>query len=384
MKPPLTGIGYYTLNLLKEFVEDTEINKIFCIHHTKLIDINDIDINELLNVRSTDSARIYLIIPKIRKILRKIPYIYKIREWLRNINFQSQIEKEELSDAVYIEPNYIIRKSNNKTIAVIHDLSHIHYPEYHPRERVQYLNKELSETIKKASHIITVSEFIRHEIIHILGVVPNRVTAVWNGVGKHFRPYGKNESISILSRYGLTYKSYILSVATLEPRKNIHGLINSFMKLKDDLQRQYPLVLAGTSGWENSELKKIIKDLAKQGKIYDVGYVPDDILPLLTSGASVFLYISHYEGFGLPVLEAMASAVPVITSKMSSMSEVTGDAAILVDQNDHDEVHNAIEMILDDENMAMKYSRIGLERSKEFSWRRTANEVLKIIKAVAD
>jgi len=315
--------------------------------------------------------------------LRKLPYLYELREKIRNLNFQKQINKHKLSDAVYIEPNYIARKTSTRTIPVIHDLSHIHYPEYHPKERVSFLNKNLPETIRKAGHIITVSEFVRKEIIRMLGVSPDRVTAVLNGVGKRFRHYSKDEVSPILSGYGLKYKKYILSVATLEPRKNIQGLITAYMNLNDTLQKDYPLVLAGASGWGNSELHKNIKTLVKQGKIFDIGYILDDILPVIYSGASAFVYVSHYEGFGLPVLEAMASGVPVITSKMTSMSEITGNAALLVDPNDQQDITGAMKMLLENEKSALKFSRLGLDRSKQFSWQRASTEILKVIQGVS-
>ena len=151
---------------------------------------------------------------------------------------------------------------------------------------------------------------------------------------------------------------------------------------KDDLSANYPLVLAGASGWKNSKLKKTINNLVKQGKIYDVGYVPDDILPLIYSGASVFIYISHYEGFGMPVMEAMACGIPAITSKMTSMAEIAGDAALLVDQNDQKEISDAIELILKDETLALKYSCLGLERAKKFSWEKAASDTIKAIQNI--
>ncbi len=381
-KPPLTGIGYYTLNLLKEFIVSSEIKEVYCFYGTKLINAKDINFNKFVETAvPSDSKTIFLL--EVRKLLRKIPYLYGIREKFKNLYFSALINKNKLSNAVYLEPNYIIQKSNNKTISVIHDLSHVYYPEYHPRERVKFLNKELPETIQKSDHIITVSNFVRNELINQLGVLPDRITTVFNGVGKQFKPYSKHKITSILSGYGLEYKKYILSVGTLEPRKNIHGVINAFVHLKDDLSASYPLVLAGASGWKNSKLKKIINNLVKQGKIYDVGYVPDDILPLIYSGASVFVYISHYEGFGLPVLEAMACGIPVITSKMTSMAEIAGDAALLVEQNDRKEISGAIELILKDEDLALKYSCLGLERAKKFSWEKAASDTIKAIQNIS-
>jgi alpha-1,3-rhamnosyl/mannosyltransferase len=380
VKPPLTGIGYYTLNLLKELIkEDTDI---YCIYHNKIIHIKDIDLGQLLNRSSSLSDKKISVIPKIKKLLRKVPYLYYIREWMRNINFQTQIEKYNLTNAVYIEPNYIVRKCNIKTISIIHDLSHIHYPDFHPKERVDFLKKMLPETINQTNHIITVSNFVRNEIIDVLNVPPDRVSVIWNGVSEQYKPYSRKISIPILAKYGLDYKQYILSVATLEPRKNINSLVDAYLRLEEKLQERYPLVLAGTNGWGNSELKHKINKLVKQGKIIDIGYVHDKYLPVIYSSASVFIYISHYEGFGLPVLEAMACGVPVITTKNSAMSEVTRDSAVCVDQNDQNEIKNAIQMLLKDGELAIKYTRLGLKRSIEFSWRKTASGVLNIIKSI--
>jgi alpha-1,3-rhamnosyl/mannosyltransferase len=177
-----------------------------------------------------------------------------------------------------------------------------------------------------------------------------------------------------LAPLGLVYGAYVLFLGTLEPRKNIGRLLEAAMKAGADVG---PLVLAGVDGWGNDELRPRIADLARQGRVRPLGYVPETLRPTLLGGARAFIYPSLYEGFGLPPLEAMACGTPVVTSDVSSLPETVGDAALLIDPLDVDGLAGAIRRLWDDEALRRDLRARGLARAREFSWERTARLTLE-------
>ena len=175
----------------------------------------------------------------------------------------------------------------------------------------------------------------------------------------------------------------MLSVGTLEPRKNIPVLIDAYSLLPAALQRQFPLVLVGMRGWLNSGLEARMKPLVERGVIKPLGYVPDAAMPLIYSGAAAFVFPSLYEGFGLPPLEAMACGVPVISSQSSSLPEVVGDAGILVDPQNVDAIADSLHRVLEDHAFAEELAQKGIRRAARFSWKQTAVETISVYRHVS-
>lgn len=379
---PLTGIGYYTLYLLKELEKHNEIETISCFANSRFVDLKSITgqktIPENQNMIPQNGNKLRM----VKTVIRKLPFAYAFREKIRDYQFRRFIKKQKIEKAIYHETNFIAKSFGNKTIATIHDLSHIHFPEYHPAERVKHLNKELPKTIKAADHIIVGTHYIRNEVIKTFNVPPEQITVVPYGVSEQYKVRSENEVEKTLNSYNLKYKSYLLSVATLEPRKNLDGLITAYLKLPDSLKQNFPLIIVGSSGWNNTKLLKKIKSLESKGFVRRLGYIPDDDLPLLYSGAAVFAYISFYEGCGLPLLEAMASGIPVLTSKESAMSEAVENAGILVDPNNVDEIVDGLHQLLSDKEIRNSCRLKGLDRAKQFSWKRSAEETIAVYKRV--
>jgi glycosyltransferase involved in cell wall biosynthesis len=192
----------------------------------------------------------------------------------------------------------------------------------------------------------------------------------------HTRPEEEVQA-HVLERWGLD-EPYVLSVGTLEPRKNIRCLIRAFCSLPQEIRNNHLLVIAGGKGWLSSDVYQTVVEMGAESRIRFVGYVPEPDLPWLYCGATCFAYPSLYEGFGLPPLEAMASGIPVITSNTSSLPEVVGAAGLMVSPKNEEELQSAIIKVLSDAGLRREMSREGLRHSAKFSWENTARETLKV------
>jgi alpha-1,3-rhamnosyl/mannosyltransferase len=202
------------------------------------------------------------------------------------------------------------------------------------------------------------------------------------GVDTQFRPRSRGETEATLARHGLRHQGYLLSVGSAEPRKNLEGLLEACRALPRQLLEAYPLVLAGGEGWHNERLRERIAAGSAEGWLRPLGYVADGDLPLLYAGARGFIFVSFYEGFGLPVLEAMASGVPVLGSSSGAVGEVLGGAGLLVDPTDHEGIAMGMQRLLDDQAWAEEAARQGRQRAGEFTWQRCARETANLYRDV--
>jgi alpha-1,3-rhamnosyl/mannosyltransferase len=224
-----------------------------------------------------------------------------------------------------------------------------------------------------ADRIIAVSHATKDDVVKHLGVDPERVAVVPLAVDASFRPLPRADVDAALAPLGLAHGGYLLFLGTREPRKNLGRLLDAVIRAGADVG---PLVLAGADGWGTDELRPRIAELARQGRVRPLGYVPEALRPPLLSGARVFVYPSLYEGFGLPPLEAMASGTPVITSNVSALPETVGEAALLIDPLDVDALAGAIRRLWDDATLRGELRVRGLMRARDFSWERTARLTL--------
>jgi alpha-1,3-rhamnosyl/mannosyltransferase len=349
---PLTGIGYYTRYLLEGLQEHEFINQLICIPN--------------IHKSNQEIKKNFFFKTNLKKIIKSFPGTYSLLNNYRNIRFINKTRFLAHDNFIYHEPCYILRPYLGPKICTIHDLSHIHYPKYHPDERVRFLNRYLN--INNADHIITVSNFIKNEIIKIFNISPDKITSIYHGVSKIFRPRKFNEVIDFLTQFNLHDKTYLLSVGTLEPRKNLERLIQAFKRLPEQQRNKYPLVLAGIKGWNTPHFGKLTRSLIKKEQLYCLGYVPEAYLPYLYSGAYGFIYISIYEGFGLPLLEAMASGIPTLASSESAMLEVVGDAAIITNPFDIDLITDKLNQLITDLALRHTLKKLGLLQAAKFSW----------------
>lgn len=271
-------------------------------------------------------------------------------------------------DSLFHSPNYFLPPFPGRSVATIHDLSHVWFPQFHPNARVDYLKRALPETLRRADFLITDAESVRQEVIRHFGWPSDRVTAIPLGVDSIFRPRTNVDLLPVLQRYGLQVDGYTLHVGTVEPRKNIDGLLTAYEALPSALRQRVPLVLVGAHGWQSESIHARIGKGAAAGWVHYLNFVQQDELPFLYSGARLFAYPSFYEGFGLPVLEAMASGVPVVTSNGSSLPEVVGSTALLVDPRDVNALTAALARGLEDEVWRASAIGGGLARASAFEW----------------
>lgn len=302
---------------------------------------------------------------------RKKSFSLTTPKWYRSMRLRSALQ-----DRLFHGPNYFVPEYANLAIATVHDLSVFKFPETHPEARLAHFDREFHKSMTRVAHVITDSETTRTEVLEYLGWPASKITAVPLGVSPSFRPRSAEEIAECMHRYGLTGFQYGLCVSTLEPRKKIEALLHSYECLPTRLRQQYPLVLIGGAGWRSGALHAEIKRLSGQGWLRYLGFVPEDDLPLLYSGARSFFYPSIYEGFGLPVLEAMASGIPLVASNSSSLPGVTQGAALLVDPEDIDGLSVAVQRCLVDELWRHGARSLGSDVAKTYTWERCVTETV--------
>lgn len=256
------------------------------------------------------------------------------------------------------------------TVVTIYDLSFIHYPERFPVLQRLYLQTQSGRSCRQAQRVITISESSRQDVHRIFGVPRPQIDVVYPGVDRRYRPLPAVEVDAFRHRRKLPSR-FILHVGTLQPRKNIPVLLDALARLS---RPALPLVLVGGKGWLFDDIFARIEALGLQERVYFAGYVPDEELPLWYNAATLFVFPSLYEGFGMPVVEAMACGTPVIAADASSLPEAAGGAALLFAPQDTADLVERIESVLDDPGLWTKMREGGLAQAQNFSWERAGEE----------
>ena len=217
----------------------------------------------------------------------------------------------------------------------------------------------------------------------LLILPPAKVIAIALGVDASYRQRDSHELAAVMARYGLTAGGYLLSVGTIEPRKNLAGLLRAYGQLDQPLRRRYPLVIAGSYGWNSGQLMGEIRRLQLGGEVIYLDYVAEPELPAIYAGATAFCYFSFYEGFGLPVLEAMSSGVPVVCANSSALPELVADAGLQVDPHDDQAMAGALRRALEDGAWRETARAKGLARSSGYTWARTSERLVEVFRGLA-
>lgn len=269
-----------------------------------------------------------------------------------------------------------------RQVVTIHDITPLEHPEWLNPRFAKWYQFLIPRLVHKARQIIAVSNFTKSRICEVTSVQPDKVVVIYNGVDERFRPKSSEEIARTKDTFGISNFRYILTVATIEPRKNLQRLLEAWDVWHVNLPQDIWLVIAGAKGKDLVFRDAVFNRLPP--KICMIGHVPDEHLPALYSGALAFIYVSLYEGFGLPPLEAMACGTPVLTSNVTSLPEVVGDAALTVNPYDIDAIAEGIKRLIEDDNLRKELSQKGLARAKLFSWERTAEVTWSVLKEAAN
>lgn len=365
---PLTGIGQYAWHLASGFKSQPDLD-------VGLFYGNGFS-REVLKApasEQTAKARVW--------VRRWVPHAYGIKRALHQRQFDAGQRKAPYD--LYHEPNALALKFDGPTVITVHDLSWIRYPGTHPAERVRAMDRYFEPALRKASLLITDSVFVKNEIVEVFGIDPSAILPIPLGLDPLFKPMGAAQTHAVLAPHGLAHGQYFLSVGTLEPRKNMPATIAAYASLPQALRSRYPLVLAGMKGWRTTALESLLKPLVQTGQVRMLGYLERSELAVVTAAARAMIYPSLYEGFGLPPLESMGCAVPPITSNVSSLPEVVGEAGIVVDPHDIDALANAMLALASDDVLRATLSVKALARSARFTWDRCVAQTVAAYRLAA-
>lgn len=356
MQSQKAGMGYYLSMVIAALLKNDQQNKY------KILG-DDLGL-EAKNLYS------YSLIGKKRKLVN---FLWKNLSWPK---FENIIGGCDLG----FFPNFVILPTDlKKTIVMIPDLSFLYYPEVIEPKNLLYLKKFVPPTCESAAAIITISQNTKNDLIKHFGVAADKIYVTPLAADPIFSPH-INRRGSIRDKYYFK-KKYILFVGTLEPRKNIEILVRAYQESKL-VREKFDLVLAGARGWMDDHLQALLAQDDLMSDIKILGYVPQGDLPWLYSQASLFAFPSLYEGFGLPVIEAMNMGVPVICSNASSLPEVGGDAVEYFNPFDAEELKEKLNLVLFDKGKKEQMKEAGMKQARNFSWEKTAFETINVFKKV--
>lgn len=287
-------------------------------------------------------------------------------------------------EIIFSPTHYTPLFTKAKIIPVIFDLSFIHFPHMFKKTDLYKLTNWTKESVKRSSQIITISESTKRDLVKIYDVKEERIAVAYPGYdGEKFKPEKDPEELEkIRSKYGIS-GDYIIYIGTIQPRKNLIKLIRSVAKI-DNLK----LVVVGKikglgkQGWMNEDILNEPKKLKVEDRVIFTDFIPTDEIPSLISGSKAFVLVSLWEGFGIPVVEAMACGVPVIVSNVSSLPEVVGEAGIMVNPKSETQIEQAIRLLVSDNKLNARLSKRALEQAKKFSWQKMAKKVLEVFETV--
>lgn len=315
----------------------------------------------------------------VRRLAKKLPYSRELLYASCYYLFQHRL----LNLDVYFEPNFIpLAIPARKLVTTIMDFSFHLHPEWHPRHRIAYFQANFWNKIHQADRIIVPSHYIAQEAKEMLPFDKDKVTTIPLGIDHHlFHPYAPEVLAEFRKQKRLPEK-FILFTGSIEPRKNLLGLLQAYDMLTPDIKQEYKLVLAGFEGWNNQQIMTWIGK--NQTHINYLGYINDAELAWLYNLASLVVLPSFYEGFGLPPLEAMACGTPSIVSRVASLPEVCGDAAIYIDPHQPSTIAEAITNLARQSTLRDELRHKGLAHVRQYSWEKSAAQHFAVLREVAE
>ncbi len=360
----LSGVGHYTLRLINELAKLSP--------ETDFILFAAGSQKNLENFPRFTAKNIFLIKKNWPNKLINLLLLLKIRtleSWL-----------PQKPDAWFF-PNLNIVYTKLSYAITVHDLSFEILPDvFTQKQRIWHRVTKANKLVNEAKVIFAVSESTRHDLIERWQIEQEKITVTHLGVDAEFRPKKQPEDNNFLRVYKIDYQ-YFLTLSTIEPRKNLESVVEAYELWRAKTKRPIHLVITGAKGWKTKKIFTLIKNSKFSDEIHLIDYVPDKHRPALMRGALAFLFPSYWEGFGLPILEAMACGTPVMASFTSSLPEIVGQAGILVDPFMVSDLVNALEH-LEDPTVSQKLTELGLQRANQFSWPQTASKTWQALQSL--
>lgn len=366
--PHFSGIGHYTLELLRSLDKIVENDK------TITVELG-------VNFRQVEKIKSY----GFRNFkIRRTPFSLRIANGLKIRDLQPPYDMF-FGKRVYLFPNFTSWPTwFSKSVSIVYDLSFEFFPQYADPRNQEFLSSQVKKTAQRSAKIVTISKNSQKEINTFYNKPVKDIPIVYPGVDQtEFFRWPEKEVEKLKTHYKIHGK-YILYVGNIEPRKNLKNLLLAYEQLDEKTRKEYSLLLVGARGWLDGEVFDIIKRLRTKGNniLQPDEYVKDSDRAALFSGASLFVYPSEYEGFGIPPIEAMACGVPVITSDNSSLPEAVGDAAKMVSAQSVGQLASAISTVLGDKKLQAEMVKKGYAQVDKFSWDREAEKLLNILQEV--
>lgn len=358
----MEGFGWYTFEIVKRIVENHPEHE-FIFFFDRPYSENFIFGKNVTPVVISPPARHPLL------------FIY----WFE-IGIKSALKKHKI-DVFFSPDGYLSLKTNIPQIGVIHDINFKHYPKDLPASARYYLNYFFPRFAKKAAKLITVSAYSKEDIVRNYHIEPEKIVVAWNGASSVFKPVSEEIKVATREKYaGGT--DYFLFVGAIHPRKNVRRLVEAFLKFKQESNSTVKLIIVGESLWKNSVFSVELPEYLQQ-EICFTGHLAIEELALLTASALALTYVPYFEGFGIPLVEAMKCGTPILSGNLTSLPEVTGEAALYCDPFNTTDIANKMGELVSSENLRKELSSKGLERSKLFSWDIAAEIVWKEITLLA-
>jgi alpha-1,3-rhamnosyl/mannosyltransferase len=302
------------------------------------------------------------------------------RAWLRSTlqtGYALAFRARSLRYDLVHEPNHVPIATGRTTITTIHDLSVLAHPEWHPADRVRWYERGFAQGVRRSARFIAASEFTKREMVRMLCVPPERIDVTYQAARPGFAPQPAERVADVRARFGLPER-FFLFVGTLEPRKNLVGLLEAFAGLPRSVRAACPLAIAGGWGWNTTPLEEKLQAFDLRAEVRLLGYVHDAALAALYTGCAALAWPSLYEGFGLPPLEALSCGAPVIVSDAASLPEVVGEAGLLLNAAVLPEWTAALRRMVEDDAWRQEFRRRGPARAAQFSWPRCAAQTLQV------
>jgi len=363
-----SGIGHYTLELLRALDDQIDTR-------------SDVQVTLGVYFRRIHVLRSYGF--KNFKI-RRTPFPLRISNGLK-IRGRQPFYDLFFGKYVYLFPNYTSWPLLfSKSVSIVYDLSFEYFPQYVEPNNQKFLSEQVKKSVERSAKIVTISKNSKKEIVDFYKIPESKTAIVYPGMDQSqlFR-WPEDEVAKVKARYAV-FGKYILFVGNIEPRKNLKNLLLAYEKLDDATRKEYSLLLVGARGWLDGEIFDIIERLRVAGNIIQQpqGYVKDEDRAALFSGASLFVFPSHYEGFGIPPVEAMACGVPAITSDNSSLPEAVGNAAKKVSADSVDQLAEAMKTVLSDKALRADMVKKGFDQADKFNWDVEARKLLDVLEEV--